>query len=94
MRYVARICEVIVIRHQAPREDRQAVQVPNSTEDIDKFDGLFIGVEDILAAGDAAVDMVGRTGNKQAGMSRHRISPMRGRDTQILPNRNHNAPMR
>jgi hypothetical protein len=39
---------------------------------------------DELAARDATIDVICGSGNEKARMSRHEISPMRGRDTSIL----------
>ena len=73
-----------MIAHQAPREDRQAVEITDLAEGLDKLDGLVVLVEHELAARNTAVDVIDRTGNKQAGSSWHEIPLMRGRDTTIL----------
>ncbi len=66
------------------RGTHAAVDIPDFAEDFDKLDGLEIVVKDIFTAGDAAVDVIDRSRKKQAGASRHEISPMRGRDNPIL----------
>lgn len=53
-------------------------------EDFDELDGLEIVVKDKFTAGDAAVDVIDRSGKEQAAMSRHEIFPMRGRGNPIL----------
>ena len=73
-----------MVAHETPREDRPAVEIPDFAEDFDELDGLEIVVKDKFTAGDAAVDVIDRSRKKQAGASRHEISPMRGRDNPIL----------
>jgi len=59
-------CEdkVIVIPHEAPRENRPSIKIAHSAKDFDEFDGLFVIVKHELSAGNTAVHMIGRTGNK------------------------------
>jgi hypothetical protein len=80
---------VIVVAHEAPSENRPSVQVANLAKCLDELDRLIVVVEDELAAGDAAVHVVGGSWDKQARVSRHEIAPMRGRDTLILHGAHH-----
>ncbi len=65
---------MIVIAHETPREDRPAVEIPDSAEGFDDLDGFVIVVKGIFTAGDAAVDVIDRFRKKQAGVSRHETS--------------------
>jgi hypothetical protein len=76
--------QVVVVAHQAPREDRPTVQVPHGSQALDERDGLAVFIEDQLPSGDSAVDVVDRARNKKAGLSWHEISPMRGLDAAVL----------
>ena len=51
-------------------------------------------IKNIFAARDAAIHVVGGSGNKEAWLSRHGMPPMRGRDNTILLNHSHEATMR
>ena len=46
-----------------------------------------------LTASDAAIHVVGGSGNKEAWFSRHGMPPMRGRDNPILLSRRHKSTM-
>ena len=46
-----------------------------------------------LTASDAAIHVVGGSGNKEAWFSRHGMPPMRGRDNQIVLSRRHKSTM-
>jgi hypothetical protein len=85
--------QMVVVSHQTPCVDRPGIEVSYLAQCLYKLLGLIIVVEYELAASDAAVDMVGRSRNEQAGMSRHGTPPMRGRDDTILPTTAHNATM-
>jgi hypothetical protein len=75
---------MIVVAHEAPCENRPAVQVADFAKRLDELDRLMVVVEDELAASDAAIHVVGGSWDKQARVSRHEIAPMRGRDDLIL----------
>jgi len=83
-----------VIPHQAPRENRPAVEVPNVAQRFYELDRLVLIVENELTASDAAVNVIRSSGNEEARLSRHEIAPMHGRDTPILLTLPHNATMR
>jgi hypothetical protein len=65
------------------------MQVADLAKCLDELDRFMVVVEDELAAGDAAIHVVGGSRDKQARVSRHEIAPMRGRDTQILHGTHH-----
>ena len=50
---------------------------------VGKTQGGHAMSQDEITADDAATDVPGRTGKGNAGVTRHRISPMRGRDSQL-----------
>ena len=60
----------------------------------DELLGLKWIIEDELASRDAAKYVVDGSWEKQAGMSRREIPPMRGQDPSILPPQAHDATMR
>ena len=72
-------CEVVTSGTDA------AIAISDLAQNLDELDRLEVIVEDKLAAGNSAVDVARRSGKKKVGMSRHEISPMRGRDNPILP---------
>ena len=74
-----------------PCSYRAAIEIPDPAECFDELDGLEIVVEDEFTAGDATIDVVRSSRDEQAGMSRHRIPPMRGRDNTILSTQPHNS---
>ncbi len=74
-----------VIPHKAPRENRPTIEVSNVAEYLYELDRLGLIIEDEFTAGDAAVDVVRGSWDKQASVSWHEIAPMRGRDASILP---------
>jgi len=51
---------------------------------LDELDRLEVIVKDELTSCDAAVHVIDRSRKEKAGMSRHEIAPMRGRDNPIL----------
>ena len=83
-------------RHETPREDLPAVEIPDLACDPHEFGHLVRIVKHKLAAGYTAVHVIGRSGDKKTWLSRHGVPPMRGRDTAILlnpSNPSHNATM-
>jgi hypothetical protein len=72
--------QVVVIAHQNPGEDSPVVEITHLADGLDETIRFDAVVEDEFAARDAAIDVV-----CEAGVSRYEISPMRGRDTAILP---------
>jgi hypothetical protein len=86
--------QVIVVAHQTPGEDLPAVEIANVSNDLNEIYSFIWIVEDGFAAGNTAVNVVGGTGDKEAGFSRHGMPPMRGRDLHILRCPPHNATMR
>ena len=77
--------QVVVISHEAPRENRPTVEIADFAKGFDVLDSLMVVVENELAAGDAAIHVVGASPDKQTRVSRHEMAPMRGRDDLILP---------
>lgn len=80
-----------MIAHETPRKDLPAIEIPDPAKCLDELDGFGFVVENDLTAGDAAADMIDRTVQKKAGMSRHEIAPMRGRDKTILIGPHHES---
>ena len=76
--------QVVVIAHQNPGQDSPVVGISGSSDGFNEFIGLEPVIKDELSARDAAIDVVNRSRNKEAGMSRHEIPLMRGRDAAIL----------
>jgi len=76
---------MVVVAHEAPREDRPAVKIPHTSEVLDKLGRFAVVVEDELTSCHSAVHVVDPVRQEKAGASRHEISPMRGRDTSSLP---------
>ena len=56
--------QVRMLAHQAPREDRQPVEIAYPAEGFDDLDCFVVLVKYALGAVYAAVDMIDRTGNK------------------------------
>jgi hypothetical protein len=75
---------VIVVSHQAPGEDPPLIEITDFSSLFDELLGLQRFIEGELAAGDAAVDVIGGAGDKKARFSGHGIPPMRGRVILIL----------
>ena len=50
-------------------------------------------IKDIFTARNAAIHVVGGSGDKEARLSRHGMPPMRGRDNPILLSRRHKSTM-
>ena len=73
-----------MVAHEAPGKNRPTVQVADLAKRLDELDRLMVVVKYKLAAGDAAINVVGGSWDEQARVSRHEIAPMRGRDTLIL----------
>jgi hypothetical protein len=48
-----------MVAHEAPRENRPAVEVADFAKRLDELDRLIIVVENELAASDAAIHVVG-----------------------------------
>ena len=74
-----------VIAHQNPSENSPFVEIAHFPDSFNELISFEMIVEDELTARDAARDVVGRSWNEEARMSRHEIAPMRGRNAAILP---------
>jgi len=70
------------------------MQVTNLRNDLNESRSFVQIVKYELTARNAAIHVVGGSGNKEARFSRHGRSPMRGRDNPILLSPRHNAEMR
>ena len=70
--------------HDAPRENRPTIEISNLAKGLDELHRLEVIVKDELTSRDAAVHVIDRPRKEKAGMSRHEIAPMRGRDNPIL----------
>ncbi len=73
-----------MVSHQDPGEDSPFVEIANLANGLDELVRLQAVVKDELAACDATIDVICGSGDEQAGVSWHEISPMRGRDTSII----------
>jgi hypothetical protein len=69
------------------------MEIADFAKRLDELDRLIVVVEDELAASNAAIHVVGGSWDKEARMSWHEISPMRGRDDLILQGAYHKATM-
>ena len=58
-----------MIAHQTSGENRPAIEISDLAQNLDELDRLRVIVEDKLAAGNTAADVVRRSGKKKAGMS-------------------------
>ena len=85
---------MVVVCHQAPGVCRPAIDFLDLTQCLDELDRLEIIIEYELTARNTAIDVIGGSGEKQTGFSRHGMSPMRGRDNFILPSSSHNSTIR
>ena len=81
-------------RHQYPGEYSPTFEITHPLHGCDELVSFDRIIEDEFTAGDAAIHVIAGSGDEKAGMSRHGISPMRGRDDFILPNPADNATMR
>ena len=70
---------------------RATARIANLANGLDELVRLQAVVKDELAARDATIDVIYGSGNEQAGVSWHEISPMRGRDNPILLSRPHKS---
>ena len=85
--------EVVVVAHQAPGEHSPIVEVTYMSDGFHKLFRLIRIIKGKLAASNAALHVVGGSGNKEARLSRHGMPPMRGRDQSILLSRRHKSTM-
>ena len=80
-----------MIAHKAPSEDRPTIEVSHRAKCVDELERLAFVVKDKLPTGDAAVHVIDRPWDEKTGMSRHEISPTRGRDDPILLSPSHKS---
>jgi hypothetical protein len=55
---------MVMIAHEAPGEDRPAVEIADLSQDLHKLDRLEIVVENKLTASNAAVHVIGGSRNE------------------------------
>ena len=55
--------QAVVIPHEAPREYRPAIEIPDLTQSFDELDRLDFVVKDELATTNAALDVIDRFRN-------------------------------
>jgi len=67
-----------VVSRRTPGEDSPTVEVPDISKDLCELMRFVFVIEDELAARYAAIDVIRRTGDEKARVSRHGSSPMRG----------------
>ena len=83
-----------MVAHQAPGENLPAIEIADTTSRIYKLGGFVDAVKYEFAACDTTIHVVRGSGQKQPRLSRHGITPMRGRDAVILRHDADNATMR
>jgi hypothetical protein len=72
-------CQVIVIRHQAPREDRQPITLRNVAKQVDECGSLRPLVEDSLTSTNPVVHVVHPALDKNSMRPRHILCLARNR---------------